>query len=126
MDDIQQHDKVAKPSSASSLHLSGNSAEFQPVEYVDYDESENMGALEIVQDVEPVLEHIKAVHNEGGKDAGKSKSGDLYWAGSFPEVLVQSWLTIKGLKWHDFKGEVVKNFLNDPAHAAFRVWKGRV
>lgn len=94
--------------------------------YVHVDETEKTFTHEIVQDVEPYLNHVKALKLEAGRDAGKSKSGELRHAGSYPPVIVQGWLNSRGLSLKDLRGDILKEFVNDPAHAAFRVWEGRV
>lgn len=95
-------------------------------DYVHFDRSDNTFTHEIAQDVEPFLDHVKALRLEHGANVGKSKSGDMYLAGSFPPVLVNSWLNLRGLTMKDFKDDVLKEFLNDSNHSAFRVWPGKV
>lgn len=87
-----------------------------------FDENEKTFTIQSRQDVEPILESVKA--NVTG---GKNKAGDLYLAGSFPPVVVLAWLKARGLDLRDFgREDVRREFLNDDAHSAFRVWKGRV
>lgn len=124
--DDKVHDAVVKPKSLSAEKIEGDSSEGEVVEYLYYDESEKTFAVESVQNVEPILEHAKDMSSLNGNMAGKNKAGDFYLAGSFPVVLVYAWLKKCGLDMRDFKGDIVKRFLNDSEHAAFRIWKGQV
>lgn len=124
--DDRTQDAVVRSRSSDALKLSGSSDAGEAVEYFHYDNATSNFTHEIVQDVEPVLEHIKGLRLDRGKEVGKNKAGDFYLAGRFPVVIVMAWLKQKGLHMKDFKKDVVKDFLNDPNHSAFRVWPGRV
>jgi hypothetical protein len=124
--DDRSQDFAVRSRSADAERVSGNSEDGDVVEYLHYDEAEKTFSLEMVQDVEPVLDNVKELRNNGGNDAGKNKAGDFYLAGSFPQIIVYAWLKLRGLTQRDFKGQVVRDFLNDSEHAAFRVWPGRV
>ena len=93
-------------------------------DFLHYDETGKKFHHEIIQDVEPTLEYAKALARED--KAGVSQSGDLRYAGSFPRLIVMEWLRLRGLTMNDMQGDVVAQFLNDPAHSDFRIWKGRV
>lgn len=93
-------------------------------EYLHYDDVEKIVGRELVQDIEPILNDVKARANE--LNAGKNQGKDFYLAGRFPVVLVENWLKLRGLTMQDFKHTVIDDFLNDPDHSAFRVWQGRV
>ena len=69
-----------------------------------------------------MLDRNKSLANE--YNAGKSKSGDLYYAGSFDPVAVEAWERRHGCSIRD-RDALIK-MLNDPEMAAFRIWKGRV
>lgn len=92
--------------------------------YLHFDDAAETFAVEAVQDVEPILDNAKAL--AAMENAGKSKSGEWYHAGRFPQVIVEEWLRLKGLTMQDLRGEVVDMFLNDPAHSAFRIWNGNL
>lgn len=123
---ILSADKVAKSKSTDAMRVEGESAKGEVVEYIHYDEVDKTVTHELVQDVQPVLESAKKLHLEGGATAGKNKAGDFYHAARVPLVLVHAWLNARGLKMSDFKGQVLKDFLNDSDNRAFRIWQGRV
>ncbi|MFA6125528.1 hypothetical protein [Sphingomonas sp.] len=60
--------------------------------------------VESVQDVEPVLEHAKAMHNAG---AGRGK--DLHHLASFPAVVVEQYCKLHGI--------TLREWLMNPVHA---------
>ena len=123
---VTPHDQVAQPKTSDALHISGKSTEGDVVEYLHYDDTEKTFTTERVQDVEPVLESAKRLHLDGGATAGKNAAGDFYHAARVPLILVERWLQFRGLTMRDFKGQVLKDFLNDADHSAFRIWPGRV
>lgn len=90
-------------------------------EYLHLDD-ENL-TIQRFEDVEPILKNCKASASNAG---GKNKEGDWYHAGRFPFVIVQAWLTQRGLTMKDFKDDILKDFVNDQSHSAFRIWPGRV
>lgn len=75
------------------------------------------------QDCTPYLERAQAMHNEG-----LHGSKDMRLAASVPMVLVETYLNLCGIEMSEFirSPEHQKRFLNDPALAHFRIWKGRV
>jgi hypothetical protein len=119
-------DKAVKARASDAMRIQGDSAKGEAVEYVTYDDTDKTFTHEVLQDVEPVLESAKKLHLEGGSTAGKNAAGDFYHAARVPLVLVLAWLKQRGLTQQDFKGQVLKDFLNDPDHSAFRIWPGRV
>ena len=76
------------------------------------------------QDVEPLLEQSKAMHREGYH---VTKGGDKL-AGVLPDVLIETYIAQKGITFQQFLQDKshVRNMLNDPALADFRVWKGAI
>lgn len=77
------------------------------------------------QDVEPILERTKALHNEG---AFWSQDKEYVHAASIPNVIVEAYCNQHGItfaEWMDNE-EHQRRMLNDPSLAHFRVWKGRV
>lgn len=76
-----------------------------------------------VEDVEPLLDYTKAMHNEGHHG-----SNDMKFAGSIPNVLIEDYCTKAGITYEEWcqNKDHVKRLLNDPAIGHFRVWKGRI
>ena len=76
-----------------------------------------------VQDCTPYADHAKAMHNEGFHG-----SSDMKLAASVPNVLVEKYLNDNRILMSEFVGspDHQRRFLNDPAIAHFRIWKGRV
>lgn len=76
-----------------------------------------------VQDCEPILEHTKAMHNEG-----LHGSSDMRLAASIPLVVVEKWCNDNHVSYEELgrSAELKKRMLNDPALGLFRIWKGRV
>lgn len=124
--DDRSQDLVVKSRSADGQRLGGDSSLGEAIEYYHYDEVDNTFTHEIVQDVEPVLKHIQGLRLDQGSNVGQNKAKDFYLAGSFPPVIIHAWLNQRGLKLSQFRGQIVKDFLNDPEHAAFRIWPGKV
>lgn len=75
------------------------------------------------QDCTPYAERAQAMHNEG-----RHGSKDMRLAASVPMVLVETYLHQNQIEMSEFtrSPEHQKRFLNDPALAHFRIWKGRV
>lgn len=117
-------DSVASQKSSAGLLVDKQSHTGGIDEYLHFDDGEGVFARELVQDVEPVLRDAHERAMEPG--AGKNKAGDFYHAGRFPLVLVHAWLNQRHLTMQEFKGDVLKEFLNDDSHKAFRIWQGRV
>ena len=76
-----------------------------------------------VQDCTPYADHAKAMHNEGFHG-----SSDMKLAASVPNVLVEKYLNDNRILMSEFVGspDHQRRFLNDPAIAHFRIWRGRV
>lgn len=120
---ILPQDPVAPSKSSDSMRVDGDAAQGDMVEYLKFDETENKIIHELVQDVEPILEDAKRLARETD---GKNKAKDFYHAARVAPVVLHAWLNAKGLKMSDFKGQIIKDFLNDPDNSAFRIWPGRV
>jgi hypothetical protein len=75
------------------------------------------------QDCTPIADYTKALHN-----AGIHGSSDWKHAATVPLVMIEKYCNDNGITYRDFSvsREHKKRLLNDPALAAFRVWKGRV
>jgi hypothetical protein len=78
-----------------------------------------------VQDVEPILERAKTLHNAG---AGWSQDKDYVHAASLPNVLIEAYCNQHGITFADWMEdeEHQRRMLNDPSLEHFRIWKGRV
>lgn len=76
------------------------------------------------QDCTPILERAKSLHNIGYQ----GPSRDMRLAGTVPFVLVDKYLTDNNITLQEFgrSQEHQRRFLNDPAIAGFRIWKGRI
>lgn len=76
-----------------------------------------------VQDCTAIVEHTKARHNEGYHG-----SSDMKHAASIPFVIVERYCNDNGITMEEMSRsqEHKRRLLNDPANAAFRIWKGRV
>lgn len=85
----------------------------------------NDGALTTgtVQDCTPIAEQMKAMHN-----AGEFGSSEMKYCGRIPNVFVEKYCNDNGISFSEFMGnrEHIRRLINDPALAAFRVWKGAV
>jgi len=89
------------------------------VDFIHYDDTDKTFTHELLQDVEPILGQVSGLREN-------TPGSEWRHAGRFPVVLVNAWLNQRGLKMTDFKGEVLKEFVNDANHSAFRIWQGRV
>jgi hypothetical protein len=80
-------------------------------------------AIERIQDCTPIVEHAKALHNEGIHG-----SSEMRHAARFPMVIVERYCNEKGIGFDEFMQaeEHLRAMLADPALAAFRVWGGKV
>ncbi len=78
-----------------------------------------------VQDVEPILERAKTLHNEG---ACWSQDREFVHAASIPNVIVEAYCNQHGITFEEWMGneEHQRRVLNDPSLGHFRIWKGRV
>lgn len=78
--------------------------------------------IESVADVEPVLDQAKERHNIG---AHTTRMGDKHVA-SIPVAVLQMWARQRGKEFCDVMRDpdLMDAFLNDPAHSAWRIWKG--
>jgi hypothetical protein len=123
---VLPNDPIVPSTKGQGVHVDGHSNRGDIVEYLHFDETENVIHHELVQDVEPILDSARRLHLDGGNQAGKSKSGEWYHAARVPQILVITWLKQRGLTMQDFKGDIVKEFLNDSNHKAFRIYAGRV
>lgn len=123
---VLPHDPAVKPTAAGAIHLDGSSQNGDVVEYLNFDDTDGTFTHEMRQDIEPTLNDISRMRLESGNSVGKSKSGEWYHAARVDKVVVLAWLHARGLQWADFKGEIVKRFLNDSNNSAFRLWAGRV
>lgn len=79
--------------------------------------------IEKVQDCTNIAEYCKSAHNEN-----RHGTNDMKLAAKIPEIMVETYCQNKGISFHEFCGnnEHVREMLNDPALAHFRIWRGRV
>lgn len=77
----------------------------------------------MVQDCTPIAERAQAMHN-----AGMVGSSEVKHAASIPMVMIEKYCNERGVTFQEFMQNKshIRFMLNDPALAAFRIWKGRV
>ena len=83
------------------------------------------GAMTVqrTQECTPIAERAKALHREGYHG-----SKDMKLAATIPSVMVEAYCNTKCITFAEFmqNKEHIRNMLNDPALAHFRVWKGAI
>ncbi|WP_354686683.1 hypothetical protein [Cupriavidus necator] len=81
-------------------------------------------AFESVQDVEPVIERAKALHNGG---FNRTKMGDRHVA-SIPIIVLDAWAKKQGKSFRDVMQDqrLMTRFLQDPDHSHFVIDKASV
>lgn len=86
-----------------------------------YSPSEDVTAIERVQDCTPILNDAAA-----RRSAGIVGSGEMRHAARFPMVIIEQYCNEKNITFAEFmqNKEHVKAMLNDPALAGFRIWEG--
>lgn len=93
-------------------------------EWLHWDEAEDRFALELTQDIEPVIERNKALFNEGD---GFGPSREWRRVASFPPIMrdiaKRIWGADPFLKGNEV---LLKRLLNDPDLRHFRTAPGRV
>jgi len=74
-------------------------------------------------DLDAVAEHCKALHN-----AGHTGSSDMKLAASVPAFFIQKYINDNKITFAEFMRDQahMRRFLDDPALAHFRIWKGRI
>ena len=84
---------------------------------------EDRVVVRLTDDVEPLLEYTKAMHNEG-----LHGSSDMKLAGSIPNILIEDYCNRMGITYEEWSQnpEHIRRVVNDPALSHFRIWKGRV
>lgn len=123
---VLPHDAVVAPTSSDAIHLDGHSARGDIVEYLHFDDADGVFRHELRQDIEPTLNNVKEMRLDQGSSVGRGKSGEWMHAARVDKVVILQWLHNRGLAWSDFKGKLVREFLNDSDNGAFRLWPGRV
>lgn len=80
--------------------------------------------FESVQDVEPIVERAKALHNAGRT---KTRMGDRHVA-SIPIIVIDAWAKKQGLTFRDVMQDksLFGRCLADPAHSNFIIDKASV
>lgn len=76
-----------------------------------------------VQDVEPYLEHVKAL-----RAAGITGSSEMRHAAKIPFAVVEAYMAEHDVDLHEIERNPAhfRAMLNDPALAGFRIWSGKV
>jgi hypothetical protein len=94
------------------------------VEYLDYDESDDRFAVELACDVEPLIEHNKALYIDGD---GFGPSREWKRVASFPPIMRKIAKRIWGADpFVAGNEELLKRLLNDPDLRHFRTAPGWV
>lgn len=77
-------------------------------------------AVNRMQDVEPILDHCKALARS---DTYRSQSNELHHLAEFPLVLVEKYCADRGVSFHEFMHNTahVKAMLADPALRDFLI-----
>ena len=75
------------------------------------------------QDVEPILDYTKGMNAIG---AGNGK--ELKHAAELPSIVVENYMNVNGVSFHEILNNPihVQRMCNDPALAAWRIWRGRI
>lgn len=75
------------------------------------------------QIVGPTVDAVKELHNSGMHGTRNTRH-----LASVPTVVIEAYCNQRGITLREFAAnpEHARAFLNDPAHADFRVWPGRV
>jgi hypothetical protein len=89
-----------------------------------HQEQDGRIALETVENVAPILERAKALHNQGLTRTGM---GDRHVA-SIPITVIDAWARSRGKKYQDVMQDehLFTAFLRDPAHSYFIIDKASV
>lgn len=79
--------------------------------------------FETVQDCTAIAEAAKRAANEGN-----TGSSELKLAATIPNIFIDDYCNRNNITFHEFlkNKDHIKTILNDPALAAFRIWKGKV
>lgn len=90
-----------------------------------YDHENDRLYIERVQDVEPYLEHLAKIRQVSD---GVSKSGDLRYAGTIPDVIVEKYCNEQRITYEEFikNPEHHRRILNNPDFSKLRVWRGKL
>lgn len=95
------------------------------VETIIHKHNDGLGTLtfETRQDVSPIVDFTKAMHNEGYHGSSEMKK-----AASFPRVLIDKYCADRGITFQEWMNNKthIRAMLNDPDLKAFRIWPGRV
>lgn len=96
----------------------------EPGKITRYHEDGDKFHIQTTADVEPVLEHAKALHNEGYH---ATPGGDHHLA-SIPVVVLNAWAEKRGVTFDAVMQNItlLREFLNDPDNSGFRVHKGAI
>jgi hypothetical protein len=90
-----------------------------------YDEAEDKFALRLEQDVDPMLEYVKAVR--GDRTLNEDSEGVWRRVAFIPDVVVRLWKTLYGVDLYDRNHlEAVVRLLNDPEWSALRTMGGKI
>lgn len=79
--------------------------------------------LQRTQDCTPIAERAQALHREG-----RHGTSEVKHAASIPNILIEKYCQDNGISYREWIGDQshIRRMLDDPALAAFRIWKGKV
>lgn len=89
-----------------------------------HDHGDGRYTIQQQTDVEGAVEWAKALHNEGYH---ATRGGQKHVA-SIPIPVLQQWAQKRGKTYADVMQDqkLMHEFLTDPDHSVFRVWKGKL
>lgn len=75
------------------------------------------------QDCTPIAEYATRQHN-----AGAFGTSEMKHAARLPNIIVEKYLNDNGVTFEQFMADPahIKRIVEDPANAAFRIWKGKL
>lgn len=74
-------------------------------------------------DVEPVLDHAKALQSVGAVG-----NAEFRHAANVPGIVIEQYCQSNGIRFDEFMGDPahIRRLLNDPDLAGFRIWTGKI
>ncbi len=91
--------------------------------YTKYTEQDDQIIITRAQNVGAIVDHAKALHNEGFH--GRP---DARLVATIPAVVIEHYCNTHGITYQQWcrDPDVRRRFLNDPDYGDLRIWKGKV